>query len=97
MDFKWVIRSNQIKECPVTVQDINIALKIWGKNIVALKGKTTQTRPNLVARDFVKVPMELLKLHTEVFMTADIFFVNKIAFFLMLSHKICFMAPDPPL
>jgi hypothetical protein len=91
-DFKWIIRSNQIKDCPVTVDHVDTALKIWGKNIVALKGKTTQTKPDLVARDFVKVPVELLKLHKEVYITADLFFVNKIPFFLMLSHKICFTA-----
>jgi hypothetical protein len=55
---------------------------------MALKGKTTQTKPDPVARDFVKVPMELLKLHKEVYITANLFFVNKIPFFLMLSHKI---------
>jgi hypothetical protein len=89
--FKWVIQSNQIKDCPVMVQDVEVAFKIWGKNIAALKGKTTQSEPNPVARDFVKVPQELLKLHKEVFfLTADIFFVKKIPFFLTLSHKICF-------
>jgi hypothetical protein len=44
-DFKWVtIQSNQIKDCPVTVQDVITAAhhKIWGKNIAALKGKTTR-------------------------------------------------------
>jgi hypothetical protein len=56
-DFKWVIRSNQIKYCPVTVQDIDVALKIWGKNIAALKGKTTQCKTIPVARDYVKVPL----------------------------------------
>jgi hypothetical protein len=45
-----------------------------------------------VAKDFVKVPKDLLKLHREVTMTADIFFVNKIPFFLTLSRKICFTA-----
>ena len=50
-DFKWVIRSNQIKDCPVTVQDVDVALKIWGKNIAALKGKTTRSKMNPVARD----------------------------------------------
>ncbi len=45
-----------------------------------------------MARDFVKIPTELLKLHKEVFMTADIFFVNKIPFFLTLSRKMCFTA-----
>ena len=91
-DFKWVIRSNQIKDCPVTVEDIDVALKIWGKNIAALKGKTVRIKPIPVIKDFVKVPKELMKLHKEVFLTMDIFFVNKIPFFLTLSRKICFTA-----
>jgi hypothetical protein len=91
-DFKWVIRSNQIKDCPVTVQDVDVAHTIWGKNVAALKGKTTRSKPDPVARDFVKVPVELMNLHREVFLTIDIFFVNKIPFFLTLSHKICFTA-----
>jgi hypothetical protein len=90
--LKWVIRSNQIKDCPVTVQDIDVALKISGKNIAALKCKTTQTKSIPVARNYVKVPMELLNLQKEVFLTTDIIFVNKIPFFLMFSRKICFMA-----
>jgi hypothetical protein len=66
-DFKWVIRSIQIKDCPVTVQDINVALKIWGKNIAALKGKTTRRKRIPVARDYVKVPLEFMKLHKRYF------------------------------
>jgi hypothetical protein len=50
-DFKWVIRSNQIEDCPVTVQYIDADLKIWGKNIAALKGKTTRRKTIPVARD----------------------------------------------
>jgi hypothetical protein len=91
-DFKWVIQSNQIKVFPVTVQDIDVARKIWGKNIAALKGKTTRSKSIPVARDYVKVPTELMKLHKEVLLTTDIFFVNKIPFFLTLSRKICFTA-----
>jgi hypothetical protein len=75
----------------MTVQDIDVALKIWGKNIAALEGKTTESKLIQVARDYVKVTTELLKLHKELFLTTDIFFVNKIPFFLTLSRKICFM------
>jgi hypothetical protein len=89
-DFKWVIWSNQIKDCPVKIQDIDVATKIWGKNIAALKGKTTRSKTHHVARDYMKVPKELLKLHNEVFLTTDIFSVKKIPFFLTLSRKICF-------
>jgi hypothetical protein len=93
-DFKWVIRSNQIKDFPVNVQYIDVSLKIWGKNITALKGKTTRRKTNLVARDYVKVPKELLKIHKDVLMTTDIFFMNKIPFLLTLSCKIMFTAVD---
>jgi len=57
-----------------------------------LKGKTTRSKPETVARDNVKVPAELLRLHKEAFLTADSFFVNKTPFFLALSKKMCFMA-----
>jgi hypothetical protein len=83
-----VIHSTQIKDCPVTVQYIDVAQKIWGKNIAALKGKTIRSKSIPVARDYAKVPMELMKLHNEVFLTTDIFFVNKIPFFLTLILKI---------
>jgi hypothetical protein len=66
--------------------------KSWGENIAALKGKTTRSKTNPVARDYVQVPTEFLKLHKEVFLTFDLFFVNKIPFFLTLSRKICFTA-----
>jgi hypothetical protein len=59
-------------------------LKIWGKNIATLKGNTTWRKTNLVSMDYVKVPKEFLKLHKEVFMTTEIFFVDKIPFFLTL-------------
>jgi hypothetical protein len=81
-DLKWVIWSNHIKYCPVTIQDIEVATKIWG----------TRSKTHPVARDYVKVPKELLKIHKEVFLTTDIFFVNKIPFFLTLSRHIYFTA-----
>jgi hypothetical protein len=93
-DFKWVIWSNQIKDCPVKIQDIDVTTKIWGKNISALKEKTTRSKTHPMAREYVKVPKELLKLHKEVFLTTDIFFVNKIPFFLTLSRNICFTAAN---
>ena len=71
----------------MTVEDVDVALKIWGKNIAALKVKITRSKPNTVARDSVKIPMDLLKLHKEVFLTLYIFFVNKIPFLLTSLKK----------
>jgi hypothetical protein len=79
-DFKWVIHRNQIKDCPMTIQDIDVAMKISVKNIAALKHKTTRRKIHPMAGYYVKFPKELFQLHKEVFLTTDIFFVNKIPF-----------------
>ena len=80
--FRWIIKSQKIIECPVTVQDINIAHTIWGKNIEALKGKTTMKKPIHVEGEIVKTPKEIVRIHKKLFMTADIFSVNGIPFFI---------------
>lgn len=44
-DYKKLIQANAIKNCPVTVEDVNIAEKIFGLDIYTLKGKATRTKP----------------------------------------------------
>ena len=65
----------------MTVEEIDVYLKIWGKDIAALKVKTTRRKPNTVARDSVKIPMDLLKLHKEVFLTLYIFLLIRFHYF----------------
>ena len=61
--FRWIVQSQQIIDCPVTVQYVDIAQKIWGKNIAALKDNDTRKKPIHMAGDIVKTPKELVKLH----------------------------------
>jgi Reverse transcriptase (RNA-dependent DNA polymerase) len=89
-DYKWIVQSNSIQDCPVTLTDIKLAERIWGPNIAALKGKTTRSTPKPVTTDYLQVPPAILKLHKEVYLSADIFFVNQIPFFLTYSRNICF-------
>ena len=70
------------------MQDVDVSKKVWGKYISSLNGKTTQIKPNVVARYQVKISVELMKIHKEVFLTCDIFFVSNIPFYLKLSQEI---------
>jgi hypothetical protein len=45
-----------------------------------------------VATDYLQVPQVILDLHKEVYMSADIFFVNQISFLLTYSRHLCFTA-----
>ena len=83
-DFKWILQSNQIVECPVIVQDAEIVYRIWGPNIAELKGKMTRKTPTSVELDIVQIPKEIRELHHCVSLSVDIFFINNIPF---LSHS----------
>jgi hypothetical protein len=47
-DMKQAIQSNLIKDCPVTVKDMGMAIKVWGPSIAMLKGKTVRRTPPVV-------------------------------------------------
>ena len=74
-DFKWAIHSNQIANCPVTVEDIENAQQISGKDMAALKGKAAWKKIKAVSGTEMKVQRDYLSLHMEVYLTMDIFFV----------------------
>jgi len=89
-DFKFMVQHNMINNCPITIEDINITEKIFGKDIYALKGKTTRQKPISVVTEYTIIPTELLNAHNDVTITADVLFVQKILFLISMSRKIKF-------
>ncbi|MGL5936196.1 MAG: hypothetical protein ACRCZI_11320, partial [Cetobacterium sp.] len=55
-DLHWILRAKLIANCDVKEQDLDVAQKIWGKSVPALKGKTVRKQPNPVITDLVNVP-----------------------------------------
>ena len=76
----------------MTVQYIDVAHNIWVKSVPYLKVNTTRKKPILVSGKLVQVPEDLVKLHKYIYLTADLFFVDIIPFFLDLSRNTCFTA-----
>ena len=74
----------------MSVRNIDTDQEIWGKEISALKDKTVRGKPTVVASDCIKIPKEIANLKKTVFLTAAIFFVNGIPFFISLSRTIDF-------
>ena len=58
--------TNQIKNCPVTKEDVVIAEKVFGKDISVLRGKSTQTKLIPVRIDVVAIPKALKQQHQKV-------------------------------
>ncbi|KAG7364548.1 reverse transcriptase RNA-dependent DNA polymerase [Nitzschia inconspicua] len=79
---------NSIKDCPVTVDDINLAEKIYGPDVATIKGKATRTRPIPVVNDIIEIPKELIAAQHDVEMSIDTLFVNSMPFLATISHNI---------
>ena len=79
---------NHIHNCPVSVDNVNTAEDVFGKDIFALKGKTTRQSPFAVTIDTIDIPPEMVKLHNDIFLGIDIFCANGLAFFITASSKI---------
>jgi hypothetical protein len=72
-NMKWAIQSNLIKDCPVTVKDMGMAIKVWGPSIAMSKGKTVRTTPPVVRQDVIEILKEIRELHKDVTLAIDIF------------------------
>ncbi len=71
--MKWAIQSNLIKDCPVTVKDMGMAIKVLGPSIAMFKRKTVKTTPLVVRQDIIEIPKEIWELHKDVTLTIDNF------------------------
>lgn len=74
-----MINNNAIMNCPVTSQDIERAVDIYGTELAYLKGKTTKQRSVQVSRESRLLISRNQALHV------DIMFINKEAYLLSVS------------
>ena len=55
-----MIRQNIIHNFPVTVEDIEIAEKIFGPDVYTLKRRTMRQIPKVDVEYFIEIPRELV-------------------------------------
>jgi hypothetical protein len=89
-DFQATVSTGGIPGYDVTINDAKVAEAIWGHSVLKMKGNTIRKNATQMTQSIVKVPTELIKLHQNVELAIDVFFINKHIFFITFSTKICF-------
>ena len=74
--LKAVVHSRIIDDNLVTSDHIDIAEKIWGKDVPILKGTDRQHQPKAIINDLIQLPPEIYEKHPEVVLEIDIMYVN---------------------
>ena len=87
-ELKAMLRMNLIKDCEVKTEDVNLAEKVYGPDVGAIKGKSTRVKPTPVTSEIIEIPDELLKLQEEITLSMDGLQVNTVKFLTTISHNI---------
>ena len=87
-EYKGMVREKLITNCPVTVQDVENAKRIFGPDLTNLRGKTIRTKPEHVRIEYVQIPWDFVELHKYVTLVADVMFVNGLPFLVTSSRGI---------
>jgi hypothetical protein len=87
-DLKGMIRMNLIQNNVVTTEDVNLAMKVYGPDVPAIKGKTTRAKPTAVVSNFIEIPDELLNIQKDTTVSMDGLTVNSLKFLSTISHDL---------
>ena len=79
-EFKGMVCERLITNCPVTVQDVENANRIFGPDLANLRGKMIRSKPEHVRIEYVQIPWDFVELHKYVRLVANIMFVNGLPF-----------------
>jgi hypothetical protein len=88
--FVNMVRSNIIRNCPVSTIDITNAHKMFGLNIAMLTVKPVRRTPEGVMTDYVEVPSDIINLKKNITLEVDNMFVYGLPFMVSISRKIKF-------
>ena len=87
-NMKFALRQKLIQNCPVTVEDINIAEQIFGADIGALKGKHTRRKAHRVKDDYIEIPPELTMNIDQLTFHLDVMYINGLPMLTGIDNKI---------
>ncbi len=79
-EFNAMVHEKLLANCPVTLQDVNNAHHIYGRDLANIRGKTTRRKPEHVQIDYVQIAWDFVKMHKYVTLAADVMFVNGLPF-----------------
>jgi hypothetical protein len=79
-EFNGMVREKLITNCPVTMQDVENANRIFCPDLANLRGKTIRTKLEHVRIEYVQIPQDFVELRKYVTLVADVMFVNGLLF-----------------
>ena len=91
-ELKIFLRQNIMRNCPVEVDDANLADAIFGKDVPTLKGKSTRPKTKQIKNVKIELPEELELRDKELELAMDVMFIDKSSFLVTIDRSIKYRA-----
>jgi hypothetical protein len=62
-EFAGMVREQLLTNCPVIMQDIDNANRIFGPDLANLRGEMTRTKLECIRVEYVQIPQDFVQLH----------------------------------
>ena len=92
--LKYLVRSQNIDDCPLTIHDVNNNHANLGPDIAGVRGKTVSQKYEKFVTYYVDVPSNFLVLHKYVTLMEDVCFVDNVVFLVTMSRGIKFVTVE---
>ena len=79
-----------INNLPVTFPNIHNTNKIFGPDVPSMKVKSVRRRPEAVVSNYVEISKEILDMNTNLEVSVDVMFINKLTFLVSTSKRLNF-------
>ena len=79
-----------IQNCAVMVKDVKIAERIFGPDMLSLKGKSMRRKPKPVRKDLVEIPAEMTEKHHDIELCMDTMYVTECGMLTAINRSIRF-------
>ena len=87
--FFHILDNNFLRNCPITSEDMRRAIYVYGPDVAKLKGRVTRQQPaHVPTKHLIPLPMHIRSWHRRVTLCIDIFYINKISFFLTTARNL---------
>lgn len=83
------------KNCPVMVNNVMTAKKIFGPDMLSLKGKSTRQKPKPAKQDLLETPQETLSKHHNIESCVDTMLMSKCSMLTVTNQTIKFWSLIP--
>ena len=85
-----MVSLNMINNLPVTFRNILNANNIFGPDVPSMKVKSVRRRPEAVVSNYVEISKEILDMNTNLEVSVDVMFINKLTFLVSTSKRLNF-------